>query len=254
MGAAATTIVFAREDLSIPGAAETEALPGDRREMAKTRFFDLISRSSPDVIVLDLSRASGGATDTILAVRRRTEIPILVVCNPEQPQIEDYRIAGAADCITAPVDIVSLNQTIQRIVRVRGRGKSVSLRTHENFLFAGITFYPRRNVLAGPIERSVDLTTSEARLLTHFVSRPWTLFTRGEIAELLYGPEHSVGDRAIDVVVNRLRKKLVLASGTDAEQLIKTEFRRGYLLVADVERIPVEQSAGPVAPSQPQYA
>src|SRR5690348_4255561 len=120
---AATTIVFAREDLSIPGAAEAAGSGRDRADSAQTRFFDLISRSSPDVIVLDFSRGPTRGTDTILTVRRRTEIPILVVCNPQQPQMDDYRIAGAADCITAPVDIVSLNQTIQRIVRVRGHGR-----------------------------------------------------------------------------------------------------------------------------------
>jgi DNA-binding response OmpR family regulator len=246
---AATTIVFAREDLTIPGAAEAGTPNRDRRETAQTRFFDLISRSSPDVIVLDLSRAPVGGTDTILTVRRRTEIPILVVCNPEQPQMEDYRIAGAADCITAPVDIVSLNQTIQRIVRIRGGGNPASVKIHENFLFAGINFCPRRNVLAGPTDAPVDLTSSEARLLTHFVSRPWTLCTRSEIAELLYGSKHLVGDRAIDVVVNRLRKKLVLAGGIDAEQLIKTEFRRGYLMVADVARVPHQPSVLPSTPS-----
>jgi hypothetical protein len=113
----------------------------------------------------------------------------------------DYRVAGAADCIAAPVDIVSLNQTIQRIVRVRGRGRPVSSRAPNNFRFAGLGFYPGRNLLNGSAGNTIDLTTSEARLLTHFVSRPWAHCTRSEIGELLYGPEHSVGDRAIDVVV-----------------------------------------------------
>ena len=231
---AATTIVFAREDLSIPGTVEPGASEHDHPDTVRARFFDLVNRSSPDVIVLDFSRASAAGTDTILAVSRRTEVPILVVCNPEQPQLEDYRIAGAADCVAAPVDILSLNQAIQRIVRVRGRAKSTPDRTREHLHFAGISFDPRRNTVTGPEGTDLDLTTSEARLLAHFTSQPWTLCTRTEIAELLYGPGHSIGDRAIDVVVNRLRKKLVLAGGIDAEQLIKTEFRRGYLLVADV--------------------
>jgi DNA-binding response OmpR family regulator len=98
------------------------------------------------------------------------------------------------------------------------------------------------------------LTTSEARLLAHFVSRPWTLCTRSEIAELLYGIEHSVGDRAIDVVVNRLRKKLVLAGGIDAEQLIKTEFRHGYLLATDVATLPFEASVRPRTVVEPQHS
>ena len=230
-------------------------MPGhDRADTVKAHFFDLISRSSPDVIVLDFSRAPAAGTNTILTVRRRTDVPILVVCGPEQPEIEDYRIAGAADCIAAPVDIVILNQTIQRIVRVRGRGRPVSSRAPDNFRFAGVCFYPGRNLLTGPAGNNLDLTTSEARLLTHFVSRPWTLCTRSEIGELLYGPEHSVGDRAIDVVVNRLRKKLVLAGGIDAEQLIKTEFRHGYLLAADAAKLPYEASVRPRTVVEPQHS
>ncbi len=249
---AATTILFAREDLSIPGGAEIGIPGGDRPDAVHAHFFELISRSSPDVIVLDFSHAPAAGTNTILTVRRRTEIPILVVCSPEQSEIEDYRIAGAADCIAAPVDIVGLNQTIQRIVRVRGRDRPLSSRAPDNFRFAGVSFYPARNLLTAVEGDNIDLTTSEARLLTHFVSRPWTLCTRSEISELLYGPEHSVGDRAIDVVVNRLRKKLVLAGGIDAEQLIKTEFRRGYLLAADVATLPYAASVPPrsVATSQ----
>jgi two-component system, OmpR family, response regulator len=238
--------------LSIPGGAEVGIRGDDRADTVQAHFFDLISRSSPDVIVLDFSRAPAAGTNTILAVRRRTDVPILVVCGPEQLKIEDYRIAGAADCIAAPVDIVSLNQTIQRIVRVRGHGRPVSNKAPDNFRFGGISFYPGRNLLTGPAGNNLDLTTSEARLLTHFVSRPWTLRTRSEIGELLYGPEHSVGDRAIDVLVNRLRKKLVLAGGIDAEQLIKTEFRHGYLLAANVATLPYEASVRPRTVIEPQ--
>ena len=250
----ATTILFAREDLSIPGGADVGVPGGDRPSSVQAHFFYLISRSSPDVIVLDFSRAPTAGINTILTVRRRTDVPILVVCSPEQPEIEDYRIAGAADCIAAPVDIVSLNQTIQRIVRIRGRGRPVSSRAPDNFRFARVCFDPGRNLLTGAAGNNIDLTTSEARLLTHFVSRPWTLCTRSEIGELLYGPGHSVGDRAIDVVVNRLRKKLVLAGDVDAEQLIKTEFRHGYSLAADVETLPYEALVRPRSGVESQHS
>jgi DNA-binding response OmpR family regulator len=251
---AATTILFAREDLSIPGGAEIGIPGGDRLDSVQAHFFELLRRSSPDVIVLDFSKAPTAGTNTILTVRRRTDIPILVVCGSEQSEIEDYRIAGAADCVAAPVDIVGLNQTIQRIVRVRGRERSASSRAPDNFRFAGMNFYPSRNLLTAPAGDKIDLTTSEARLLMHFVSRPWTLCTRDQIVELLYGPEHSVGDRAIDVVVNRLRKKMVLAGGIDAEQLIKTEFRRGYLLAAEVTTLPYEASVPPRTVVEPQHS
>lgn len=79
----ATTILFAREDLSIPGGAEVGVTDRDRPDAVQAHFFDLISRSSPDVIVLDFSHTPAGGTNTILTVRRRTEIPILVVCSPK---------------------------------------------------------------------------------------------------------------------------------------------------------------------------
>jgi two-component system, OmpR family, response regulator len=206
----------------------------------QARFFDLVSRSKPDVIVLDLGRAPADGTDTILTIRQQTEIPILVVCDPVPLLFEEYRIAGAADCIAAPVDIVRLNQTIQKILQVRGRRTPSLSRPPLNFHFDGISFDSRRNVLATEPGPTVDLTSSEGRLLAHFVTKPWTLCTRSELGEQIYGREDRVGDRAIDVVVNRLRKKLVSAGGADAERLIKTEFRRGYLLAADVTRGPHE--------------
>jgi two-component system, OmpR family, response regulator len=243
----ATTIIFAREDLSIPGAAEDAGPAAHQSAAVQAHFFELVGRSRPDVIVLDCSAAPANGTDTILTIRQRTDIPILVVCDPELSLLDDYRIAGAAGCIAAPVDIVRLNQAIQKIVRVRGRGRPSLSSAPENFFFAAMRFYPRRNLLTRENGATADLTSSEGRLLTHFLSKPWTLSTRGEIAELLYGPGHAVGDRAIDVIVNRLRKKLVSLGGPDAEHLIKTEFRRGYLLVAEVTALPPEPSAAPPA-------
>jgi chemotaxis response regulator CheB len=119
----AATIVFARADLSIPGAAEpTEAGKADPGAV-EARFFDLIGRSSPDVIVLDFSRGPTAGAETILSLRRKTEIPILVVCSLGQLEMEEYRAAGAADCIAAPVDVISLNQAVQRVLQVRGSGR-----------------------------------------------------------------------------------------------------------------------------------
>jgi two-component system OmpR family response regulator len=219
----------------------------DQPASVQGHFFDLVSRGKPDVIVLDFSGAPAAGTDRILTIRQRTDIPILVVCDPEHPFADEFRIAGAADCIPLPVDILCLNQTIQKIMRVRRRGRPPLTRPPENFSFAGMIFYPRRNLLVREGGSTVDLTSSEGRLLAHFVSKPWDLCTRSEIGELLYGPGHTVGDRAIDVVVNRLRKKIGSVGGPDAEHLIKTEFRHGYLLVAEVTTLSPESSARPGA-------
>jgi DNA-binding response OmpR family regulator len=60
------------------------------------------------------------------------------------------------------------------------------------------------------------------------------LCTRDAIAEALYGSQRPSSDRAVDVIVTRLRKKLATLAGPVAQRLIKTEFRRGYVFVAEV--------------------
>ena len=244
----AATIIFAREDLSVPGGPEGVLPTSGPAGAIRDRFFNLVRESEPDVIVIDFSGAPLTGADTILAIRQRTGIPILVICDPAHPLAEEYRIAGAAGCIAPPVDIVLLNQSIQKIIRVMRRGRSDSGGLRGQFLFAGLSFQPGRNVLAGDDGSTMELTTSEARLLTHFLSKPWTLCTRTEIGDFLYGDNHTVGDRALNVIVTRLRKKLLSLGGTAAEHLIKTEFRRGYLLLCDVTTVPYGSSRGTHAP------
>jgi len=117
------TIVFARADLSIPGAAEPAGAEQEGRGAIERRFFELIGRSSPDVIVLDFSGALAAGADTIRAIRRKTDIPILVICNPAPSKMDEYRIAGAVECIAAPIDIIGLNQAIQQIMSATGHGR-----------------------------------------------------------------------------------------------------------------------------------
>src|SRR5215472_15456845 len=135
---AATTIIFAREDLSIPGAAEDADPAAFDASLVEARFFDLVVQSNPDVIVLDLSAAPADGIDTILKIRRRTDIPILVVCDPRHSLQDEFRIAGAAGCIAAPIDVIHLNETIQKIIRVRGRARSSAGSARENYSFAGM--------------------------------------------------------------------------------------------------------------------
>jgi two-component system OmpR family response regulator len=238
----ATTIVIAREDFSIPGGDEpddAQAEPGAR----ETRFFSLLRESKPDVVVLDLSRANGAGTGMILKIRRQSSVPILVVCDEGSRDIEDYRIAGAADCIPCPVDVIKLNRALQHIVRINGPANAgqpnrsraaapASLREADSVGFAGVSFRPHQNLVLGPGEARAHLTTAESRLLSHFLANPWEIQSRAALAEALYGKHRPATDRAIDVVVNRLRTKL-RSVGDTTQHLIKTEFRRGYRFVTD---------------------
>lgn len=233
MGSAAT-IVFAREDLSIPGADDPAAAGKCGPAAAESHLFELIRSSNPDVVVLDLTQTTGSGIETILKIRRNSTIPILVVCGTEDDLAREYRIAGAAECIPAPVDIVVLNQTLQQIIAITRHRAPQRTRIPELIGFAGIMFRPNENVLRSASGSSAKLTSSESRVLAYLAAEPWTLRTRTEVGEMLYGRHRPISDRAIDVVVNRLRKKLGTLCNMQDQTLIKTEFRRGYMFVADV--------------------
>lgn len=229
----ATTIVVAREDLSIPGGEDINDNMQPRAISLETRFFSLLRESQPDVVLLDLSRANGHGVETISKIRRQSTIPILVVYGGNEDDARNYRIAGAAECIQAPIDVVMLNQILQQIVRVMRQALPPAPREAGTVAFAGLKYHPRQNLVTGPEETAARLTTAESRLLAQFIARPWELQTRIALAETLYGKHRPASDRAIDVIVNRLRKKLVGLSEA-AQYLIKTEFRRGYRFVSDV--------------------
>jgi two-component system OmpR family response regulator len=233
----ASTIVVAREDLSIPGAADAGNGVGASAADLETRFFNVVREHNPDVVVLDLTASQAKGIAAILKIRRRTGVPIVVVCAPDDQLMREYCLAGAAECMLAPVDIMQLNQTVQQIIQLsknsRGSVAAEPIPTHTIF-FSGLTFHPHENLLIGPDRATIKLTTSENRVLVYFVSNPWGLCTRESLAETLYGPHRPNSERAVDVIVTRLRKKMTSLGGPAAQRLIKTEFRRGYVFVAQV--------------------
>ena len=237
-----STIVIAREDLSIPGSEQDRSSgPGNRVEIER-RFFELIWQSRPDVVVLDLSHAKHDGIQAVQKVREKCSIPILVVHAEADPHLLDYRIAGAAECMPAPVDIVVFNRTIQHIIRLTRHVEPHSSQSRV-FAFGGMTFRPDQNTLRGPNGSSIKLTTSENDVLCYFLSRAGKACSRTQIAESLYGRNRPTSDRAIDVIINRLRKKFASAQGRDAHNLVKTEFRRGYIFVGDVSTVAPKESS-----------
>lgn len=232
----ASTIVVAREDLSIPGAASA----GDGASAAsdiEARFFNVVRQSNPDVVVLDLTSTEGQGIPAILKIRRRTSVPILVICGTDDKQMREYRLAGAAECMQAPIDIIQLNQTVQQIIQL-ARSSAAPLaaepRRRQLVCFSGLMHDAHQNLLIGADQATIKLTTSENRVLMHFVSNPLALCTRDALADALYGARRPNSDRAVDVIVTRLRKKIGTLAGAAAQSLIKTEFRRGYVFVAEV--------------------
>jgi two-component system OmpR family response regulator len=100
--------------------------------------------------------------------------------------------------------------------------------------FAGWTLEASRRRLLNPDGVEVPLTGGEYDLLVALLDRANKVVTRDMLLDLLRGRQAGPFDRAIDVAISRLRRKLD-DDGRHA-QLIKTVRGGGYVLAADVRR------------------
>ncbi|GAL28772.1 copper-sensing two-component system response regulator CpxR [Vibrio variabilis] len=77
----------------------------------------------------------------------------------------------------------------------------------------------------------LDLTTTEFALLHYFVQKPGETLTKEALSLDVLGKRLSAFDRAVDMHVSNLRKKL--PEKLDGKPRIKTLRGRGYLLVKE---------------------
>ncbi|HEX9777494.1 MAG TPA: response regulator transcription factor, partial [Geopsychrobacteraceae bacterium] len=112
---------------------------------------------------------------------------------------------GADDYVTKPFSIKVLLARIQSVLRRRSESRR---QTDGGELIHGdLRIHPGRNLVQVGGE-PVELTFTEFRVLEALASRPGWVFTRYQIVNTVRGEDYSVTDRAVDVQIAGLRKKL----------------------------------------------
>ena len=102
----------------------------------------------------------------------------------------------------------------------------------QGFRFAGWELRLRSRNLISPDGKEVGLTKTECALLQALLHRPRQIMSREQIMDMTQ-TEADVYDRAIDVQMLRLRRKVEASSHAPA--LLKTKRGAGYFLDADVQ-------------------
>jgi two-component system OmpR family response regulator len=169
-------------------------------------------------------------------LRAQSDVPIvmLTAMGEETDRIIGLEL-GADDYVPKPFNPRELLARIRAVLRRAGdapeRRTELSAR---NLRFGGWTLEPARRRLLNPEGVEVALTGGEYDLLVALVERSNRVLTRDMLLDLLRGRQAGPFDRAIDVAISRLRRKLE-DDGRNA-QLIKTVRGGGYVLAATVER------------------
>ncbi len=168
-------------------------------------------------------------------MRSQADVPIvmLTAMGEETDRIIGLEL-GADDYLPKPFNPRELLARMRAVLRRTADSGPQAGRRRRALRFAGWTLEPPRRRLLNPDGVEVPLTGGEYDLLVALVERANRVLTRDMLLDLLRGRQAGPFDRAIDVAISRLRRKLE-DDGRQA-QLIKTVRGGGYVLAADVQR------------------
>ena len=162
----------------------------------------------PDLILLDLLLPGLDGLEVCRRLKLDTKtrhVPIIMLtAKGEEADIVTGLELGADDYITKPFSPRILLARVRSVLRHRTSappGENALLKIHGLVIDSG-----RHEVtLQG---KALDLTAAEFRLLHLLARRPGWVLTRANIVEGVHGNDYPVTDRAVDVKIVALRKKL----------------------------------------------
>src|ERR1700712_1227286 len=189
------------------------------------------------LVVLDLMLPGESGLDLARWMRGQGNVPIvmLTAMGDETDRIIGLEL-GADDYLPKPFNPRELMARMRAVMRRTIERDERKPDAESRMLrFAGWTLEPPRRRLLNPDGVEVPLTGGEYELLVALLDRANRVLTRDMLLDLLRGRQAGPSDRAIDVAISRLRRKLE-DDGRNA-QVIKTVRGGGYVLAADVERV-----------------
>ncbi|HZV57943.1 MAG TPA: response regulator [Sphingobium sp.] len=165
---------------------------------------EALAQEHVDLIVLDLMMPGEDGLSVLRRMRgsRRPPIIMLSAMGSDSDRIIGLEV-GADDYLAKPCNPRELLARIRAVLRRRHDPQGQPVRRFGEWTLDLV----ERTVSAPDIEMTV-LTDTEFRLLTAFIDRPQMVLTRDQLIDFAKGSDSMMFDRAIDVTLSRLRKKL----------------------------------------------
>lgn len=164
----------------------------------------------PNLILLDLMLPG---MDGIEVCRKLRQVPdtsetpiIMLTAKSEEHDVISGLESGADDYIPKPFSPQVLVARIRAVLRRQSSTDNqpdleTPIKIHNLYI------HPGRNKVEADGE-NVELTFSEFKILSLLASHPGWVFNRTQIVDAVHGEGYAVTDRAVDVQIVGLRKKL----------------------------------------------
>jgi two-component system phosphate regulon response regulator OmpR len=176
-----------------------------------------------DVVILDVMMPGENGLDLARDLKAISNIPICMVTARAEPEERILGLEiGVDDYVAKPFEPRELLLRLRNILR-RGREPSGP---RDEITMGDFTFHVGRGELKRG-EESIKLTERERDLLRQFAQRPGMPVARHELA----ADESTGTERAIDVQINRLRRKIEIDPANPV--YLQTVRGKGYILYTD---------------------
>jgi DNA-binding response OmpR family regulator len=202
--------------------------------------LERIDTSAPDVVLLDLVLPDEDGLALLTAIRAKSKAAIIVISgkNETADRIVGLEM-GADDYLTKPFEMRELAARIKAVLRriADARGAAVKidapLAKADKLRFSGWVLDRLQYQLFDAAGKPAELTSGEFKLLEALVIAPNRVLSREQLFEATRHGDFDAFDRAIDIQIGRIRRKL----NDDPREpaLIKTVRGVGYMFCGEVE-------------------
>jgi two-component system OmpR family response regulator len=202
---------------------------------ADARAMDHALSSTPiDLVVLDvmLPGEDGLSICRRLSAESGPAIIMVSALGEEIDRVLGLEL-GADDYLPKPCSPRELLARVRAVFRRLDEVRGGAPKHGKAYRFQGFTVDALRRQLRAPSGATILLTSGEYSLLSAFLDHPQRVLSRDQLLEFARGEEADVFDRAVDVQISRLRRKLHTCS--DGE-IIKTIRGAGYMFDVAVSR------------------
>ena len=188
--------------------------------------LDAARRLRPDLVVLDLMLPVIDGFGVCRVLRRDDDIPVLMLTarSGEDDVLLGLEL-GADDYMTKPYSPRELMARIRTVLRRSGR--AAGRREDPVVRAAGIAVDPERHEVRCD-GAAVECTPAEFEILLAMVAEPERVFSRRQLLECTRGTDRASTERAVDVHIMNLRRKIEADPRSPARLL--TVFGVGYKL------------------------
>jgi len=194
----------------------------------------VIARESVDLVMLDLGLPREDGFELCRYLREHWHGAVIMVTGRSESVDRVVGLElGADDYVTKPFDLRELLARARSVLRRVAAPAEVPT-NGELLVFAGYRLDTRTRTLIDARGADVALTAGEFDLLRVLLDHPNRVLSRDQLMGYLHGRDAGPYERAIDVQVGRLRRKI--ESDPAAPQLIKSVRGAGYLFTPRVQR------------------